>query len=60
MKSACEENFPDLLRFFYPDADEIFDFDQPLEIMDKELREIFPERQKKGGTRNADLLVKVY
>lgn len=60
LKSACEETFPDLLRFFYPDADEIFDFGQPFEVMDKELREIFPERQKKGGTRHADLLVKVF
>lgn len=59
LKSAFEEAFPDLLRFFYPQADQVFDLDKEFQVMDKELREIFPEREKRGGTRAVDLLVKV-
>jgi hypothetical protein len=37
LKGAFEENFPDFLRFVYPDADDIIDFDKEIEFMDKEL-----------------------
>lgn len=60
LKSIIEENFPFLLRFFFADAEKLFDFDRGITFMDKELHEIFPELSKNGGTREVDMLVKVY
>jgi predicted transposase YdaD len=60
LKSAFEEFFPDLLRFFYPDEVKAFDFDRNIEFLDKELREITPETSKKGGNRYVDLLARCY
>jgi len=47
LKSAFEEAFPDLLRFFFDNADTIFDIQRGFVFMDKELRELFPELEKK-------------
>ena len=60
LKSAFEESFPDLLRFFFTEADSIFDMGRSFEFMDKELLEILPEVHKKGGSRFVDMLVKVW
>lgn len=60
LKAAFEEWFPALLRFFYPDADQIFDFEREIEFLDKELRKIIPERERSKGDREADLLAKVF
>ena len=60
LKSAFEEAFPDLLRFFFEDADSIFNIERGFEFMDKELMELFPELAKKGGSRIADMLVKTH
>lgn len=60
LKAAFEETFVYLLRFIFPNADQLFDFSKAPIFMDKELRELFPELEKKGGTRQADLLAKVY
>ncbi|MCW8310851.1 hypothetical protein K7A41_06420 [Sphingobacterium sp. InxBP1] len=60
LKGIFEDNFPDFLRFMYPDADEIFDLERGLTFMDKELLEIIPDRERKKGKRVADLLVKVF
>lgn len=60
LKSAFEEAFPDLLRFFFKDADQLFDIERGFEFMDKELMELFPELEKKGGNRLVDMLAKVY
>lgn len=60
LKSAFEEAFPDLLRFYFQDADAIFDMERGFEFMDKELIELFPELEKQGGTRFVDLLVKTF
>lgn len=60
LKSAFEEFFPDLLRFFFPDADKVFDMKKGFEFLDKELHELFPEAQKKSSSRFVDMLVKVY
>ena len=43
LKSAFEEAFPDLLRFFFDKADIIFDIERGFEFLDKELSELFPE-----------------
>jgi hypothetical protein len=60
LKSAFEESFEDLLRFFFHDADNVFDMERGFEFMDKELAELFPELHKKGGNRIADMLVKIH
>ena len=60
LKSAFEEAFPDLLTFFFQNAESIFDIERGFEFMDKELNELFPELDKKGGSRFADMLVKTY
>jgi len=60
LKSVFEESFSDLLRFFFPDADITFNMDRGFEFMDKELHELFPELEKKGGNRFVDMLVKTY
>jgi len=60
LKSAFEEAFPDLLRFFFPQADTLFDMVRGFEFMDKELSELFPELEKQGGSRFVDMLVKTW
>ncbi|MCF2446081.1 hypothetical protein L0657_19135 [Dyadobacter sp. CY345] len=60
LKSAFEEAFSDLLLFFFENADELFDLERGFEFMDKELAELFPDLQKKGGSRFVDMLVKTY
>ncbi|WP_316833776.1 hypothetical protein [Pedobacter nutrimenti] len=59
-KSAFEDYFSDMLRFLYKDADQIFDLEKPISFMDKELLEISPDRKKRGGTRNADMLARIH
>ncbi|MFA4868970.1 MAG: hypothetical protein WC623_12260 [Pedobacter sp.] len=60
LKGAFKENFPDFLRFVYPDADEVIDFDKEIEFMDKELFAIIPDRERKNDKRAADLLAKLH
>lgn len=60
LKGAFEENFPDFLRFVYPQADEVLDFDRGIQFMDKELHAIIPNRERKKDKRVADLLAKLY
>jgi predicted transposase/invertase (TIGR01784 family) len=60
LKSAFEEAFPDLLRFYFKQADSIFDIGKGFEFMDKELGQLFPELETKGGSRFVDMLVKTY
>ena len=60
LKSAFEEAFPDLLRFFFKNADLIFDMDRGFEFLDKELKELFPELERRGGARFVDMLVKTF
>jgi hypothetical protein len=60
LKGAFEDNFSDFLRFVYPDADTILDFEKGIEFMDKELHAIIPDRERKRDKRIADLLAKLY
>ncbi len=60
LKSAFEEAFPDLLRFYFKDADTLFDMEKGFQFLDKEMRELFPERTNSGGTREVDMLVKTF
>jgi predicted transposase YdaD len=57
-KGAIEDLVVDFLRFFYQDADNIFDFSKKPEFLDKELEELFPDQ--KNTTRHVDKLVKVW
>ena len=59
-KSALEDLFVDFLRFFYPDADERFDFQRGFEYLDKELEQLFPPYEDDYAPRYVDKLVKVF
>jgi predicted transposase/invertase (TIGR01784 family) len=58
-KGIIEDLFEDFLCFFYPDADQTFDFSKGFEFLDKELEQLFPE-SKEEQTRYVDKLVKVW
>jgi len=60
LKGAFQDNFLDFLRFVYPDAQEVLDFDKGIEFLDKELFSIIPDRERKRDKRIADLLARVY
>jgi hypothetical protein len=59
-KGILEEVFDDLLRFIFPNAEEVFDFGRGFEFLDKELAQMYPEPGKKSATRFVDKLVKVF
>ena len=59
MKGILEDLFSDFLRFFYPNADELFDINRGFEFLDQEVEKLFPV----GNTeyqKSVDKLVKVY
>jgi len=60
LKGAFQDNFLDFLRFVYPDAQKVLDFDKGIEFLDKELFSIIPNRERKRDKRVADLLARVY
>ena len=59
-KVIMEEVFPDLLRFIFPDADEVYDMERGFEFLDKELAELNPQPDEEKDSRFADKLVKAY
>lgn len=59
-KAILEDLFDDFLRFFFADADELFDFDRGFEFLDKELETLFPSNQDDFYPKYVDKLVKVY
>jgi hypothetical protein len=59
-KGVLEWVFEDLLRFVYPQADQLFDFKKGFDFMDKELAELYPELEKGTDVRVVDKLVKVF
>ena len=59
-KGVLEDLFDDFLRFFYPDANELFDFSKGFEYLDKELEQLFPPEADSYATRYVDKLVKVF
>lgn len=58
-KGLMEWVFDDLLRFLFPEAEQVFDLKTPLSFMDKELAQICPEQKGKATVRFVDKLVKV-
>lgn len=58
-KAILEDVFDDFLRFFYQDADQIFDISRGFEFLDKELEDLFP-KEEETNIRYVDKLVKVF
>ncbi|MCE7065456.1 Rpn family recombination-promoting nuclease/putative transposase [Dyadobacter sp. CY326] len=59
-KSILEETFEDFLRFFFPEADALFDFSKDFEYLDKELEQLFPPEDNQYASKFVDKLVKVF
>jgi len=59
-KAILEDVFDDFLRFFFPDADDLFLIDRGFEYLDKELEQLFPPDQDMYAPRYVDKLVKVF
>jgi len=58
-KAILEDVFDDFLRFFYQEADSIFNISKGFEFLDKELEELFPQEEG-TNVRYVDKLVKVF
>lgn len=58
-KAVLESVMDDLLRFLFPDADEVFDLDKSIIYLDKELAELHPEPDRPVDVRFVDKLAKV-
>jgi len=59
-KAIFEDVFEDFLRFFFSDADNLFDMSRKFEYLDKEFDPFFPQDDDAAGVRYVDKLVKVY
>ena len=59
-KAALEDLFDDFLRFFYPEAETLFDLQKGFEYLDKELEQLFPPEFDNYAPRYVDKLVKVF
>lgn len=59
-KSILEDTFEDFLRFFFLEADALFDFSKDFEFLDKELEQLFPPEDDHYAGRFVDKLVKVF
>jgi hypothetical protein len=58
-KGLLEDIFDDFLRFFFPQADKIFDFKKGFQFLDKELEQLFPAEDLQSP-KYVDKLVKVF
>lgn len=59
-KSILEQTFVHFLRFFFSDADDVFDLSKPFDYLDKEFETLFPPEPNGKGVRFVDKLVKVH
>jgi predicted transposase/invertase (TIGR01784 family) len=59
-KGILDDVFEDFLRFFFSDADELFNFKKKFVFLDKEFNRFFPPEMNAVGVRFVDKLVKVY
>lgn len=59
-KAALEDLFDDFLRFFFVDAEVIFDFKKKFQYLDKELEQLFPPDNDTYAPRYVDKLVRVF
>ena len=44
-KGLIEDLIDDFLKFFFPNAEEIFDLNRKISFLDKELEQLFPNTQ---------------
>lgn len=58
-KGIIEDLFADFLRFFFPDADDVFDLNREFGFLDKEMEQLYPGYDIKHP-KFVDKLVKVY
>ena len=58
-KGILESLFPDFLKYFFKDADVLFDMEKGFQFLDKELEQLFPAEEIKAP-RFVDKLVKVF
>ncbi|TAM95440.1 MAG: hypothetical protein EPN39_15110 [Chitinophagaceae bacterium] len=59
-KGILENLFDDFLRFFFPDADKLFDMKKGFQFLDKELEQLFPASENMQDSKFVDKLVKVF
>ena len=59
-KGVLQWVLDDLLRFVFPNADQVFDFQKKISYLDKELAELNPGPGKETDVRYVDNLVKVF
>nr|WP_121273443.1 hypothetical protein [Pedobacter schmidteae] len=60
-KAILEDISEDFLRFFFPDADQLFDMNRKCEYLDKEFDPLFPQEETGAGrVRYVDKLLKVF
>ena len=59
-KAILEDVFDDFLRFFFEDANDLFDFSKPFEFLDKELEQLFPSNPDDFSPKYVDKLIKVF
>jgi predicted transposase YdaD len=59
-KAILEDVFDDFLRFFFENADELFDMQRGFEFLDKELEQLFPANPDEFSPKYVDKLVKVF
>jgi len=52
--------FDGLLRFLFPDADKIFDFEREVGFLDKELGDLLPSTENEAEIRFVDKLIKIF
>jgi hypothetical protein len=59
-KGLIEDLADDFLKFFFPNAEEIFDLNRKISFLDKELEQLFPNNQDEFSPKYVDKLLKVY
>ena len=59
-KGLIEDLADDFLKFFFPDAEEVFDLNRKISFLDKELEQLFPNTQDEFSPKYVDKLLKVY
>lgn len=59
-KSTVEDHPEEMIRFFYPDADQLFDFSKGIELLDIELPDIAPDGRFMKDSKRMDKVLKVF
>ncbi|SEJ77685.1 Putative transposase, YhgA-like [Dyadobacter sp. SG02] len=59
-KSILEDIFDDFLKFFFPNAETLFDLEKGFEYLDQELEQLFPAVTDELTSKYVDKLVKVH